>query len=200
MPARPHDSVVENSSTDNVSRQENTPLEKNVNTEVHSEIDEAQPQEEAKPSRLGIPQRRFTSISISDVQQNKPLVSLENREMETLTQQRLEDLWNELLVKYQDDEKFCALLADKKVELKSQNLFTIQVPNLFFDSQFRDYQGRILGFLREMTGNEALQFKVVVVVEQVEKRAYMPREKFDELLKVNPAILSLRKLFPDIDF
>lgn len=175
-------------------------MEKNVNTEVHSEIDEAQPQEEAKPSQLGIPQRRFTSISISDVQQNKPLVSLENREMETLTQQRLEDLWNELLVKYQDDDKFCALLADKKVELKSQNLFTIQVPNLFFDSQFRDYQGRILEFLREMTGNEALQFKVVVVVEQVEKRAYMPREKFDELLKVNPAILSLRKLFPDIDF
>jgi hypothetical protein len=45
-----------------------------------------------------------------------------------------------------------------------------------------------------------LQFKVVVAVEHVEHKAYLPREKFDELVKVNPALLSLRKLFPDIDF
>ena len=87
-----------------------------------------------------------------------------------------------------------------KVELKNNNLFTIQVPNLYFDSLFRNYQTEILGFLREKTSNEALNYKAVVVVEQVERKAYMPREKFEAMVKVNPSMLTLRKIFPDIDF
>lgn len=148
----------------------------------------------------GIPQHRFTTISINAPTAVHQVKSLEHRSVEQLTQERLEELWNELIARNQDDEKFCSLLADKKVELKNNNLFNILVPNFFFDSQFRDCQGRILGFLREMTGNESLQFNVAVVVEHVEHKAYLPREKFDEMVKVNPAILSLRKLFPDIDF
>ena len=163
----------------------------------------AQPAEQPKvdtPSKVGIPQRRFTGISINEVQGPMQFKNLESRVVEQLTQERLEELWNELIMRNQDDDKFCNLLADKKVELKNNNLFTIQVPNLYFDSLFRDCQKRILGFLRESTGNDMLQFKVVVAVEHVEHKAYLPREKFEELVKVNPALLSLRKLFPDIDF
>ena len=117
-----------------------------------------------------------------------------------LTQERLEQLWKELVERSKDDEKLYELLADKKVELKNNNLFTIQVANLYFDSLFKNYQTEILGFLREKTNNEALLFKVVVVVEHMERKAYMPREKFEEMVKVNPSMLTLRKLFPDIDF
>ena len=130
----------------------------------------------------------------------KPVRSLESREMMQLTQESLEALWKEMAESFKDDAKLYELVADKRVELKNNNLFHIEVPNLFFDSQLKAHQTRILGFLREKTGNEALLFKAVVVVEQVERRAYLPNEKFDELVKVNPAILSLRKLFPDIDF
>ena len=148
----------------------------------------------------GLPHRRFTSFSISDPGEIKPIVSLEKREAEMLTQEKLEELWKELIERSRDDEKLYELLADKKVELKNNNLFAIQVPNIYFDSLLKEYQTQILGFLREATGNESLQYKATVVTEYVEKKAYMPREKFDELLKINPAILSLRKLFPDIDF
>ena len=117
-----------------------------------------------------------------------------------LTQERLEELWKELIERSRDDEKLYELLADKKVELKNNNLFTIQVPNLYFDSLFRNYQTEILGFLREKTSNEALNYKAVVMVEQVERKAYMPREKFEAMVKVNPSMLTLRKIFPDIDF
>lgn len=117
-----------------------------------------------------------------------------------LTQERLEQLWKELVERSKGDEKLYELLADKKVELKNNNLFTIQVANLYFESVLRNYQSRILGFLREKTGNESLNYKVVVLVEHTEHKAYLPNEKFAELLKQNPAMLSLRKLFPDIDF
>lgn len=150
--------------------------------------------------KAGIPHRSFTNISISDIQPTVELKDLEHRAVEKLTQERLEELWNELVEKSKNDDKLYNLLADKKVELKNNNLFTIQVPNIYFDSLLKEYQTQILGFLREATGNESLQYKATVVTEYVEKKAYMPREKFDELLKINPAILSLRKLFPDIDF
>ena len=150
--------------------------------------------------KAGIPHRSFTNISISDIQPTVELKDLEHRAVEKLTQERLEELWNELVEKSKNDDKLYNLLADKKVELKNNNLFAIQVPNIYFDSLLKEYQTQILGFLREATGNESLQYKATVVTEYVEKKAYMPREKFDELLKINPAILSLRKLFPDIDF
>ncbi len=128
------------------------------------------------------------------------MTALEQRTVEQLTQERLEELWKELVNSCSDDEKLHELIADKKVELKNNNLFTIQVSNLYFESVLRNYQGRILGFLRDKTANESLNYKVVVMVEHVERKAYLPNEKFAEMVKVNPAMLSLRKLFPDIDF
>ena len=149
---------------------------------------------------MGIPTHRLTNISINSTLDVKPLVNLENREVEQLTQERLEELWAKLVESSKDDEKFHDLIADKKVELKNNNLFHIQVPNLLLDNYLREYQTRILGFLREATNNESLMYKAVVVVENVAVKAYLPRDKFDEMVQRNPAMISLRKLFPDIDF
>lgn len=129
-----------------------------------------------------------------------PVNVLEKREVEQLTQQRLEELWAQLVESCKDDSRLHDLLADKKVVLKNNNLFHIQVPNLMIDNYLREYQTRILGFLREATNNDSLQYKSAVVVEHVAVKAYLPRDKFDEMARRNPAMLSLRKLFPDIDF
>lgn len=148
----------------------------------------------------GIPHHLLSSISISAPHEIKPIKSLESREVEQLTQQILEQYWKQLAEQNADDQKFHDLIADKRVELKNNNLFFIKVPNIIFDRYFRDVQDRIYAFLREKTGNEALQFRVAVDVEQREAVAYMPREKFEEMAQRNPAMHSLRKLFPDIDF
>jgi DNA polymerase-3 subunit gamma/tau len=130
----------------------------------------------------------------------EPVRSLESVEVEQLTQEHLEAYWNQLLQEQADDEKFVALLADKKVELQNNNLFLIKVPNIYFDTLIREFQERINSFFRKATNNEALQYKVAVEVLQRESVAYMPREKFDAMAQRNPAMYSLRKLFPDIDF
>ncbi|MBP5548699.1 MAG: hypothetical protein J6X58_07415 [Bacteroidales bacterium] len=159
---------------------------------------------ERKP-RIADSRLRITSISIagddndSSIYSNS-VVSLQDREVVQLTQERLEELWAQLVESCKDDEKLYELLADKKVVLKNNNLFNIQVPNLYLDTLLLNYQNRILGFLRQATCNESLQYKAVVVVEKVEARAYLPRDKFDEMAKRNPSMLTLRKLFPDIDF
>ena len=147
----------------------------------------------------GIPNSSF-SISISATPNIGDISTLEQREAETLTQERLEQLWAQLIEKYADDEKLHELIVDKKVELKNNNLFNIQVPNLYFDTLLQPYQMRILGFLREATHNDMLLYKVVVVYEKTTKKAYLPSEKFEEMASRNPSLLTLRKIFPDIDF
>lgn len=173
-----------------------------VSPVVQAPIDQPEikrPTIENKP-QSGIPTRRLTSISINTSFETKPLTSLEKREVEQLTQERLEELWGQLVESTKDDEKLHDLIADKKVVLKSNNLFNIQVPNLLFENYLREYQTRILGYLREATNNDSLQYKAVVVVENVVVKAYLPRDKFDEMAQRNPAMLTLRKMFPDIDF
>ena len=166
------------------------------------------PQQNAEPeSKLvkpdvtaGIPHRRFTSVSLSDMPEVKPPTPIENREVEKLTQERLAELWRRLVDNCKDDEALHSLLADKEVELKNNNLFFIYVPNLYLDSQLSKHQRRILDFLRGETGNEALNYKAVVRVEHVERKAYLPRDKFDEMAAKNPSMYTLRQMFTDIDF
>ncbi|MBO4307673.1 MAG: hypothetical protein J5848_05100 [Bacteroidales bacterium] len=153
----------------------------------------------AKPMR-GLPHGILSSVSISGPIDIKSVKGLETRKVEELTQKRLEELWEELAANSKDEPKLYELLCDKRVELKNNNLFNVWVPNLYLDNVFRQYQDKILSFLRGRTGNEALLYKVVVEVEKRETQAYMPREKFDEMAKRNPEMYKLRKLFPDIDF
>lgn len=147
----------------------------------------------------GIPTRRLTNISINPTIDIKTEIN-QKREVVQLTQEKLEELWAKLVEESKDDERLHDLIADKRVELKGNNLFHIIVPNMLLDNSLREYQTRILGFLRNATNNESLQYKAAVVVENVAVKAYLPRDKFDEMAQRNPAMLSLRKLFPDIDF
>lgn len=123
------------------------------------------------------------------------------KEPEQLTQTRLEELWGQLIDHLKDDPVVHELLADKRVELKNNNLFHIVVNNLYFDTLLKPHQMKILSFLRQQTNNEQLQYKLILdeSVKQ-ETVAYQPREKFEEMSKRNPAMLELRKIFQNIDF
>lgn len=148
----------------------------------------------------GIPRRSFSGVSIALAYDDSPVEDLSERTVEKLTQERLEELWKELAESCTDDEDMHSLIADKKVVATDENSFDIRVPNIYLDTKLRRFQDRILGFLRSKTGNDALKYKVSVETEKREAVAYMPKEKYEAMLQVNPAMMKLRKLFPDIDF
>ena len=154
----------------------------------------------ANNSVAGIPRAHFTSISVSAQQTAPTIESLEQREAETLTQERLDELWHDLVEKSKSDPKFHELIADKEVELKNNNLFHIKVPNLYFDTLLQPYQMTILDHIRSATGNDMISYKVAVVFEKTQKKAYLPNEKFEEMASRNHAMYTLRQLFPVIDF
>ncbi len=124
-----------------------------------------------------------------------------HREAEQLTQQRLEELWAQLAAHFKDDAVLYDLVADKKVELNNNNSFFILVSNLYLDTVLKPHQMKILTYLRQQTCNEQLQYKLKLDGSEKQERViYQPRDKFEEMAKKNPAMLELRKIFPNIDF
>ncbi len=182
-------------------RKEETPVRKEE-TPVRKEETDVRKEEERPAAKVstGIPRRVVSSVSISAPQEVARVVGLESREVEQLTQEGLEKHWKELADSCKDDEKLSSLLEGRAVELKNNNLYMVKVPNLYFDTLLKPYQTRINEFMRRATNNEALQYKLLVEVEEREALHYLPNEKFEELLAVNPSMLTLRKLFPDFDF
>jgi len=149
----------------------------------------------------GIPHRGFTSVSISAATPTQRFDFNQHKEAEQLTQERLEELWGQLIDHFKDDDVVHELLADKHVELKNNNLFHILVNNLYFDTLLKPHQVKILAFLRQQTNNEQLQYKLILDgSEKQETVVYQPRDKFEDMSKRNPAMLELRKIFQNIDF
>ena len=159
----------------------------------------ANPHPERKVA-AGLPSRRLTSVaSAVDIQSIK-LDSVALREPEKLTDQRLKEIWANLLEDAKAAEpKLYDLIADKVVTLEDGNHFNIEVPSLFFDTLLLDFRTYIHKFFRNATNNDSIQYRTIVKVEKKAAVVYDPKEKFDVMMNENPAMLSLRKLFPEIE-
>lgn len=123
------------------------------------------------------------------------------REAERLTQERLEELWKKLIANSQEDAKLVELLNDKKLQVDSDNSFTVFVTNSYLTAYFAQYQKTILSFLRGETANDEIRYDVKVVEdENREVKLYLPNEKYEDMAKRNPSLVTLRRVFKDIDF
>lgn len=132
-----------------------------------------------------------------------PVEALElkpKREPIELTQEVLEKLWADCAESQRGDEKCHAAMRGRKLLLKDQNNFDIILSNLYQEEELAPYKTRILTALREASGHEFLQWRAIVAKQQTERVAYQPREKYEAMLKANPAMADMRKLFPDIDY
>lgn len=149
-------------------------------------------------SGIARPSRRITpSITTHTQYQTQPE---QHHEAEPLTQESLEKYWNELLDSLKSDIALTELLRGRKVVLKDQNNFNLVVSNLYLENEIRPKQSDMLKKLCALTGHELLQMKVVMEVEKRETVAYLPREKYEAMLRLNPALAKFKKHFPEIDF
>ena len=147
----------------------------------------------------GIPRTVLLSESINEPHVLPDIKIGVTRVVEVLTQERLEQLWKQLADKHRDNAALLSLIEDKRVELIDNNTFAVWVPNIVLENDLRKYQDLILSFLREQTGNEVLQYRVQVKMQKREIKPFSAQEKYDYMLKRNPDMAKLRKLFPDID-
>lgn len=118
-------------------------------------------------------------------------------EVKQLTQEDLETFWKEVAAELNLEE----LMKNATVKLGEQHgTIEIDAQTTYFHEEFKPHKTEVLEALRAKTGMRMLECKVNQLFVGKDDVVYSPDEKYKVMLQANPAMLSMRKLFPNIDF
>lgn len=118
-------------------------------------------------------------------------------EVKQLTQEDLERYWNEVA----EELRLTELMKDAVVKLGEQHgMIEVDAQTTYFHEEFKPHKTEVLEALRAKTGMRMLDCKVNQLFVGKDEVIYSPDEKYKAMLEENPAMLAMRKLFPNIDF
>ena len=118
-------------------------------------------------------------------------------EVEPLTQERLDSLWQQA-AKECDLEEMMAQGKPTLGEYPGQ--FRVESLATWFADEFKPHKIDVLECMRRETGMRMLDCKVVPLFVEKGEMIYSPDAKYNAMLERNPQLFELRKLFPMIDY
>jgi DNA polymerase-3 subunit gamma/tau len=188
---------------------EETPVETNQPPTLEKPTAEptkalAEPAKE-KPIALDIQSKGVSGLSLSSIayqksiQANQPTNGNTTRE-ETVGQESLEAAWKALSSQLESDGEYnlAALLNLDSPRLKNKVEIHLNFPNKTNKLELESEKGKVLGALANTLKNDLLQFVIHVSQEEQQNYVYTPRDKYEQLVKVNPLVDDIRKEF-DLD-
>jgi DNA polymerase-3 subunit gamma/tau len=188
---------------------EETPVETNQPPTLEKPTAEptkapAEPAKE-KPIALDIQSKGVSGLSLSsiafqkNVKANQPTNGKSTRE-ETVGQESLEAAWKALSSQLESDGEYnlAALLNLDSPRLKNKLEIHLNFPNKTNKLELESEKGKVLGALANTLKNDLLQFVIHVSQEEQQNYVYTPRDKYEQLVKVNPLVDDIRKEF-DLD-
>lgn len=137
------------------------------------------------------------SISIKAVANVKVAEAPLQAEVRPLTQEDLERYWKEV-----GEELGLAEMMKNATVSVSEHVGRIDVEakTTYFADEFKPHRIEVLEALRKKSGMRLLDCKVIPMFVEHESKAYSPDEKYNVMLKVNPALAAMRRIFPEIDY
>ncbi len=117
-------------------------------------------------------------------------------DVKPLTQEDLSAYWQEAATALGLEELLTAgvpRLGEKPGTIE------IDAQSVAFHDEFRPHRISVMEFLREKTGMRMLDCHVNPMFISQEELVYAPENKYKTMLESNPAMLEMRRLFPDID-
>ena len=145
--------------------------------------------------------RRTMGISIKTPTTTAPAVEQAPQEAPPLSQEQLAAYWAEMVSAMGTElPKLAEQLKGRELRWESDDMFVIVVNNSYLDAEIRPNLIRMLTYLRKKSGRPLLNCRVEVVYEEHEAVAYLPRDKYDVMVRQNPALENFRVLFPDVDY
>ena len=115
-----------------------------------------------------------------------------------LTQDLIEDLWKSYIDKA-DNEALTLAMDRAKLSLSNENLFMVELDNLYSESIIKKSKLEILSYMRERIGVRLLDFEMTVIKQENDENKFStPTEKLEHLIKKNPQIGVYRNIFSDI--
>jgi DNA polymerase-3 subunit gamma/tau len=158
-----------------------------------------------KPIALDIQPKGVSGLSLSsiayqkNVKANQPTIGKSTRE-ETIGQESLETAWKALSSQLEADGEYnlAALLNLDSPRLKNKVEIHLNFPNKTNKLELESEKGKIIGVLADALKNDLLQFVIHVSQEEQQNYVYTPRDKYEQLVKINPLVDDIRKEF-DLD-
>ena len=134
-----------------------------------------------------------------NIKANQPTNGKSTRE-ESFGQERLETAWKALSSKLEDDGEYnlAALLNLDTPRLKNKVEIHLNFPNKTNKLELQSEKEKIIGALANELKNDLLQFVIHVIKEEQKNYFYTPRDKYEQLVKINPLVNDIRKEF-DLD-
>ena len=158
-----------------------------------------------KPIALDIQPKGVSGLSLSsiayqkNIKANQSTIGKNTRE-ETIGQESLETAWKALSSQLEADGEYnlAALLNLDNPRLKNKVEIHLNFPNKTNKLELESEKGKIIGVLADALKNDLLQFVIHVSQEEQQNYVYTARDKYEQLVKINPLVDDIRKEF-DLD-
>ena len=157
------------------------------------------------PIALDIQPKGVSGLSLSsiayqkNIKANQPTNGKNIRE-ETVGQESLETAWKALSSQLEADGEYnlAALLNLDSPRLKNKVEIHLNFPNKTNKLELESEKGKVIGALADELKNDLLQFVIHVSLKEQQNYVYTPRDKYEQLVKINPMVDDIRKEF-DLD-
>lgn len=135
-------------------------------------------------------------VSIKQMAATTAEIPVLQKEVEPLTQERVEVLWQQV----GEALGIADLTASAKPELQEHSHILLHAQTTLFSNDFKPHKMDVVQWLREQTGLRMLDCSVKVRYVEKDALPYSPDDKYQYMLKQNPNLAMLRQLFPQIDY
>ena len=118
-------------------------------------------------------------------------------EVKPLTQEDLDRYWQDAA----DELDLKVLMEKGKPRLGERNgCIEIDAQTTYFHDEFKPHRIEVMELLRKKSGMPMLECKVNPLYIEKDEVVYSPQDKYNAMLKANPHLVELRKIFPQIDY
>ena len=167
-------------------------------TKTDKQVDE-------KPIELNIKSKGVSGLSLSSIsiqksiKANQPSNGKSIRDQQ-VGQERLESVWKKLFSELESEGEYnlAALLNLDVPRLKNKTEIHLNFPNKTNKVELESQKVRVLEALGDELKNDLLTLVIQVNEEEQKNYIYTPKEKYEQLVKINPVVDDIRKEF-DLD-
>ena len=167
-------------------------------TKTDKQVDE-------KPIELNIKSKGVSGLSLSSIsiqksiKANQPSNGKSIRDQQ-VGQERLESVWKKLFSELESEGEYnlAALLNLDVPRLKNKTEIHLNFPNKTNKVELESQKVKVLGALGDELKNDLLTLVIQVNEEEQKNYIYTPKEKYEQLVKINPVVDDIREEF-DLD-
>ena len=167
-------------------------------TKTDKQVDE-------KPIELNIKSKGVSGLSLSSIsiqksiKANQPSNGKSIRDQQ-VGQERLESVWKKLFSKLESEGEYnlAALLNLDIPRLRNKTEIHLNFPNKTNKVELESQKVKVLEALGDELKNDLLTLVIQVNEEEQKNYIYTPKEKYEQLVKINPVVDDIRKEF-DLD-